>query len=197
MENATVDRLTLEAMAAAGCRALKFGVESGDQTVLDAVPKKMALEDVVRTVQDCRDLGIQTHTNFLLGLPGETRERAIRSIEFAINLITHRLQFAIATPYPSTTFYERARENQWLTKETWMDYDPTGEAVVSYPDYSSEEIVEMYGLAWRRWQWHMLTRRPATILHHFGNAFRREGLGGVWRLSRYSAAHLFTVLGAH
>ncbi|MCH7959802.1 MAG: radical SAM protein [Candidatus Hydrogenedentes bacterium] len=196
MGNATVDRAALEAMADAGCRALKFGVESGDAEVLASIPKGMNLDDVERTVRDCRELGIQTHANFLLGLPGETVESAKRSLDFALSLNTHTLQFAIATPYPGTVFYERAQRNGWLTKESWMDYDPAGGAVVSYPDYSASEIEEMYALAWRRWQQRMLTRHPKTILHHFGNALRRNGLSGALRLGRYSAGRLLGVLGA-
>ena len=197
MGNATVDRQTLEIMADAGCRALKFGVESGDPDVLAAVPKPMSLDDVKRTVDDCNELGIQTHANFLVGLPGETREKALRSIEYAVNLNTHTLQFAIATPYPGTVFYDKAVKHGWLTKDSWMDFDPAGGAVVSYPDYPAEEIERMYALAWRKWQWRMLTRRPLTIAHHFGNAFRREGLPGVFRLGLYSAERLIKVVGAH
>jgi anaerobic magnesium-protoporphyrin IX monomethyl ester cyclase len=197
MGNATVDREALEAMTKAGCRALKFGVESGDPDVLAAVPKTMELADVVRTVKDCRELGIQTHANFLVGLPEETREKAIKSIEYAINLNTHTLQFAIATPYPGTVFYDKAVANNWLTKDSWKDFDPAGGAVVSYPGYASCEIEEMYRYAWSRWQRKMLLQRPATIVHHFGNAFRREGMGGVIRLGRYSAGRLFTVLSTH
>ena len=197
MGNATVDREALEAMAAAGCRALKFGVESGDPDVLAQVPKTMDLSDVIRTVKDCRDLGIQTHANFLVGLPGETREKAVASIDYAINLNTHTLQFAIATPYPGTEFYRKAVENGWLTKESWKEFDPAGGAVVAYPGYGTEEIEEMLKLGWSRWQWRMLTRRPLTVAHHFGNAFRREGFRGVIRLGKYSAERFFTVLGAH
>lgn len=196
MGNATVDREALEAMSHAGCRALKFGVESGDPDVLKMVPKTMELDDVIRTVDDCRELGIQTHANFLVGLPGETREKAIRSIEYAVSLNTHTLQFAIATPYPGTAFYDKAVANNWLTKESWKDFDPAGGAVVAYPDYSAEDIEEMYRYAWSRWQRKMLFHHPMTILHHFGNALRREGVGGVIRLSKYSASRLFTVLGA-
>ena len=43
----------------------------------------------------------------------------------------------------------------------------------------------------------MLTKRPVTVLHHFGNAYRREGVGGVMRLGKYSAGRIFAVLGAH
>jgi anaerobic magnesium-protoporphyrin IX monomethyl ester cyclase len=197
MGNATVDRRALEAMAEAGCRALKFGVESGDPDVLRAVPKTMELEDVTRTVKDCRELGIQTHANFLVGLPGETREKALNSIQYALSLNTHTLQFAIATPYPGTKFYDKAVANNWLTKDSWKDFDPAGGAVVEYPDYSAREIEEMYRRAWSLWQRKMLLHRPTTILHHFGNAFRREGVGGVVRLGKYSASRLLTVLGTH
>lgn len=197
MGNAVIDRDIVKALAGAGCRAIKFGVESADPEVLRQIPKCQDPADVVRTVEDCRAYGISTHANFLIGLPGETKGSALRTIDFALRLNTHTLQFAIATPYPGTAFYERARQNGWLTKESWMQFDPSGEAVVSYPGYSSEEIIEMHDLAWRRWQWHMLTRRPATLLHHFGNAYRREGVAGMLRLGRYSALRFFKVAGAH
>ncbi|MBN2307981.1 MAG: radical SAM protein [Candidatus Hydrogenedentes bacterium] len=196
MGNATVDREVLEAMARAGCRAFKFGVETGDPEVMRRIPKTCDLDDVTRTVRDCRELGIRTHATFLFGLPGETRESALATIDFALGLKTHTLQFAIATPYPGTAFYEEAKREGWLRKESWLQFDPAGEAVVSYPDYPAEDIEGMHDLAWRRWQRHMLFRRPATLLHHFRNAFRREGVGGMIRLGRYGASRLLKVLGA-
>ena len=190
MGHATVPRDVLEAMAAAGCRAYKFGVESADPEVLRRIPKDMDLADVIRTVRDCRDLGIQTHATYLLGLPGENRRSALNTIDFALRLNTHTLQFAIVTPYPGTVLYDRAKEEGWLTKDSWVDFDPAGEAVLSYPGYSAEDIVAMHDLAWRKWQRLMLLHRPATLFHHFRNAFQREGLGGVLRLGRYGLTRL-------
>lgn len=197
MGNAAVDADILEAMAGAGCRAFKFGVESADPEVLRRIPKSLDLDNVLRTARDCRALGIQTHATFLFGLPGETRKSALRTIDFALSLRAHTLQFAIVTPYPGTALYERAKQEGWLTKETWADFDPAGEAVLSYPNYTARDIVEMHDLAWRRWQWHMLTRRPATVFHHFRNAFRREGVGGMFRLGCYAASRAFAVLRRH
>ncbi len=194
MGNATVERDVLEAMAAAGCRAFKFGVETGDPEVMRRIPKSCDLDDVIRTVRDCHELGIQTHATFLFGLPGENRESALRTIDFALRLNTHTLQFAIATPYPGTMFYEQAEQNGWLTKSSWKEFDPAGEAVVSYPDYTADEIVAMHDLAWKRWQRHMLLHRPRTLLHHVHNAWRREGVSGVFRLCRYGCSRLYSVL---
>lgn len=195
MGNANVDRDVLEAMAGAGCRAFKFGVETGDPEVMARIPKNTDLDEVRRTVGDCRRLGIKTHATFLLGLPGETRESAERTIAFAMELGTHTLQFAIATPYPGTRFYEEAVRQGWLTKESWLQFDPAGEAVVSYPGYSADDITGMHEEAWRRWQHHMLWRRPGTLLHHFGNAWRREGPMGMARLGAYGVRRLLGMKG--
>lgn len=196
MGHAAVAHDVLEAMAAAGCRAYKFGVESADPDVLRQIPKALELDDVVRTVHDCRRLGIRTHATFVFGLPGETRESAMKTIEFALRLRTHTLQFAIATPYPGTALYEHARGKGWLIKEDWNDFDPAAESVLSYPDYSAADIAEMHALAWRRWQWHILTRQPGTLFHHFHNAYERGGVAGLGRLGWYGAGRLVSFLKA-
>lgn len=196
MGNASVDRQVLAAMAEAGCRAYKFGVESADPEVLRRIPKRIDLEQVVRTVHDCHRLGILTHATFVFGLPGENRESAVRTIDFALRLRPHTLQFAIATPYAGTPLYEQARAQGWLVKENWKEFDPAGGAVLSYPGYSAQDIEEMHALAWSRWQWFMLTRHPMTLFHHFRNAWRREGLSGVVRLGRYGAGRLRAILDA-
>jgi radical SAM superfamily enzyme YgiQ (UPF0313 family) len=195
MGNATVDRDVLDAMARAGCRAYKFGVESADPEVLRRIPKRIEPEDVLRTVRDCRALGIQSHATFMLGLPGENRAGAMRTIDFALKLRPHTLQFAIATPYVGTELYERARAEGWLVARDWKEFDPAAGSVLSYPDYTGKDIAEMHELAWRRWQWVMLTRRPMTLVHHFRNAFAREGVGGMLRLGRYGAGRLAAILG--
>ena len=196
MGNATVAREVLEAMASAGCRAYKFGVESADEEVLRQIPKDMDLKDVRRTIDDCRRLGIQTHATFVFGLPGETLESARHTIDFALKLRPHTLQFAIATPYPGTALYERALQEGWLVKEDWKAFDPSSGAVLSYPGYSAQDIEQVHGEAWQRWQWHMLMHRPGTLYHHFRNAFRREGVSGIVHLGRYGLHQLVNILRA-
>ncbi len=197
MGNAVIDSDVIAAMAKSGCRAIKFGVESADPEVLRQIPKDQDPRDVQRTVRDLNRHGIQSHANFLFGLAGETEASARRTIEYAVGLGTQTLQFAIATPYPGTAFYAKAEANGWLTKTDWRQFDPAGEAVVSYPGYNAEQIAAMHDFAWKRWQRHMMLRRPRTLLHHFGNAYRRQGFGGMARLGYYGASRLFGVLGAH
>ena len=53
MGNAVIEPEVVRAMAEAGCRAIKCGVESGDPEVLRRIPKKQNPADVRRTVADC------------------------------------------------------------------------------------------------------------------------------------------------
>lgn len=194
MANAAIPSDVLEAMRRAGCRAIKFGVESANAEVQAAIPKPLDLDEVRATVRHCREVGIRTHATYLFGLPGETPERAQETIDFALKLGTNTLQFAIATPYPGTRLYEEAKEKGWLAVEGWQHFDGAQEAVLSYPGYSAADIAAMHRRAWKAWHWHLLTRQPSTLLHHWGNAVKREGLPGLLRIARYSAGRFASIL---
>jgi len=71
------DRLTgdlLERMAASGLAGLAIGVESGSQTILDIIDKKIKVEDNTMAREACRDLGIRFKAYIVYGLPGESQE---------------------------------------------------------------------------------------------------------------------------
>ena len=49
--------------------------------------------------------------DFIVGLPGETRESIRKTIDFAKRLDTETIQVSIAHPYPGTEFYDYAKKN--------------------------------------------------------------------------------------
>jgi len=51
------------------------------------------------------------HGDFIVGLPGETRETLRNTIDFAKRLDTETIQVSIAHAYPGTEFYDYAKEN--------------------------------------------------------------------------------------
>lgn len=61
-------------MKAAGCYAIFFGVESGDDEILRAMAKGYCSDRIVAGIRDASEAGIITHGNFIVGFPGETRE---------------------------------------------------------------------------------------------------------------------------
>ena len=70
-----LDRKVLEALKSAGVNQLLLSVESGSNRVLkEIMHKPLNLSIVKRVADDCRDLGIYTNVNILIGLPGETKQ---------------------------------------------------------------------------------------------------------------------------
>ncbi|MFH0928962.1 MAG: radical SAM protein [Candidatus Aenigmatarchaeota archaeon] len=175
MGDCAVDNKTLKIMAEAGCRAFKFGVESFDPKVLKMIPKHITIKDVKRVVKRCKELGIKTHPTFVLGLPGETLESARNTVNEAFKLDTDTLQFSTATPYPGTRLYKMAEENGWLSKKGWKFFDGSGEVVISYPEFTSKEIMDIYKNAWVRWERRLVFKKPGTLYQHLYGKYRREG----------------------
>jgi len=115
----TSDRETLQAMADAGLYAIKFGVESGVQELVDNCGKKLDLSKVREAVRHCKELGIKTHLTFTFGLPGETRETIQKTIDFAIELDPNSVQFSLTTPFPGTKYFEMLDEKGLLCSKNW------------------------------------------------------------------------------
>jgi radical SAM superfamily enzyme YgiQ (UPF0313 family) len=128
-------------------------------------------------VKICKKLGIKTHATYIFGLPGENRERANKTIDFALSLGTDTAQFSIATPYPGTRFYDMAKQNKWLLTDDWESFGSS--VVIQYPDYTSEDIREMHQLALARWHRHVVFSKPSTVWHHINTAYRMGGFRNV------------------
>jgi radical SAM superfamily enzyme YgiQ (UPF0313 family) len=182
MGDCAVDNETLEIMKNAGCRAFKFGVESFDPEVLKRIPKHITSDDVKRVVKKCKQLGIKTHPTFVLGLPGETLESAKNTVNEAFKLDADTIQFSTATPYPGTRLYKMAEENGWFIKKDWRFFSGGGDVVLSYPEFTAKEIIDIYKEAWIRWERHLVFRKPKTLYQHLYGKLRREGAVPTLRL---------------
>ena len=85
------DYETLRAMRDAGCRLLIVGYESGDPEILKNIKKGATVERALQFTRDAHKVGLTIHGDFIIGLPGETRETIRRSLEFAKLLDTETI----------------------------------------------------------------------------------------------------------
>lgn len=104
-----VKKEMLDQIADAGCWAVFYGFESGDQKLLDLIDKRMTLEDSRNAAKWTHDAGMATRASFMLALPGETPELARKTVEFAIELDCTMAQFHPTFPESGTKLYEMAR----------------------------------------------------------------------------------------
>jgi len=139
----TTDYETLKAMKEAGCRLLIVGYESGDQQILKNIKKGATIERARQFTKDCHKLGLIIHGDFILGLPGETRETIRNTIDFAKELDVETIQVSVAHAYPGTELYDYAMKSGFMVADTKM-VDEGGHqmAHIQYPGLPADEIME-------------------------------------------------------
>ena len=170
-------------MKQAGCKRVGFGVESGNQAVLDAIKKRQTLDQVRRAFRDAKAAGLQTMGFFIFGLPADTEETMEDTIRFALELDPDLANFMIAAPYPGTELWEIARRDGRLFSTDWRDYAIHDErARYELPTLPPELVERKWHEAYRRFYlrpgriWRRVTqvdtwRRFPDHLRNFGRFF--------------------------
>ena len=101
----TIDEALLRKMKSAGCWYLQFGIESGVQKNLNALRKGTNVENVEKAIKLTQKSGIKCFATYILGIPDETYDEALQTIEFACKLNTFYAEFFPLTPLPGTDLY--------------------------------------------------------------------------------------------
>ena len=133
---------TLKTMKEAGCRLLIVGFESGDPTILKNIKKGTTVEQALEFMSNCRRLGLLVHGDFIIGLPGETRETIERTMQFAEKLDCETIQVSIAHSYPGTEFHDYLINHGYLTEDEMADECGHQLPNIEYPDLSRREIMD-------------------------------------------------------
>ncbi len=146
------DEEVLGAMKRAGCIRAAFGVESGNQQILDSVvDKHLTLDQVRLAFKAAQAVGLETIGFFIIGLPGETEETMEDTIRFACELDPVVANFSIATPFPGTQMYETVKAKGHLLAETWDDFVFfEGKARFEMPGLPAELVERKWKEAYRR-----------------------------------------------
>ena len=138
----TTDHDTLKAMKEAGCRLLIVGYESGDPQILKNIKKGATIDMAERFTANCKKLGLLVHGDFIVGLPGETRESIRKTIDFAKKLDNETIQVSIAHPYPGTEFYDYAKKNDLISIGNMTDEVGHQLPKVIYKDLNETELMD-------------------------------------------------------
>jgi radical SAM superfamily enzyme YgiQ (UPF0313 family) len=138
----TADEELFRILKAAGCRELLVGFESGDSNVLTHMQKRESVDDARRFMELAHKTRLDVHGCFVIGLPGETEESIGKTIDMALGLGLHTVQFSGAVPFPGTRYFDYCKENGLLKTEQWDLWLEDGEqaAVVDCPGLSKDRV---------------------------------------------------------
>jgi radical SAM superfamily enzyme YgiQ (UPF0313 family) len=122
-----VDKELLALMKKAGCTAIAPGVESGSQYVLDHIlHKKLKIERAREVVREANELKLRIHCYFMIGIPGETREQMLETVELAKTINCESLMFSIVQPQPHIALTRTCEEKGWLLPHSLPEIEKPG-----------------------------------------------------------------------
>jgi anaerobic magnesium-protoporphyrin IX monomethyl ester cyclase len=157
-------------MKLAGCKRVGFGVESGNQSILDSIKKQQTVGQVRAAFRNAKRAGLETMGFFMFGLPGETAATMDDTIALAMDLDPDMANFMITAPLPGTELYATVIQDGHLFSTDWTDFAiHDNKARFEIGDLTKELVEAKWHEAYRRFY-----VRPSRLVRQ---AFRPD----TWR----------------
>lgn len=119
-----VSKELLIEMKNAGCWQVAYGLESGNQKILNRMKKGITLEQSRNAVMWAKEAGLNVRAFFVLGTPGETLGTIRDTIEFAKSLPLDVVTFYTITLYPGNELFEIAKKEGTVLHKDYSQYSP-------------------------------------------------------------------------
>lgn len=174
----TVSPRLLKAIKKAGCWMIGYGIESGNQDVLNSVRKGTTLADAVSAVRMAHEVGLEVTGHCILGFPGESTRTMQETIDFAKFLRLDYAQFYCAVAFPGSVMYRQALESGWLDNLEWKYFEQNF-SVISTNGLSSDEIMAARDRAYKEFYrqpylfWNVIKKvRSGRDITNFARMFK-------------------------
>ncbi|UCD12999.1 MAG: radical SAM protein [Thermoplasmatales archaeon] len=179
----TAERSLFEKMKRAGVKHLYFGIESGNQDVLDFYDKKTNLEQIRKAVHLSREMGFFTGASFIFGAPIETKHHIEQTIKFACSLPLDTAVFNLFTYKYGSDIWDEAVKNGNI-KET-EEYAIMADSNKGLGNFTKEELAAFYRKALVRFY-----LRPSYIKRQAFRSLQRKDFNGI----KIGLRHLSNIL---
>ena len=123
-------------LAEAGCKIVKFGVESGSERIRRQIlQRRMKNDSIVKALDTAHQAGLHTSVFLMIGLPDETRDDLMQTINLMARAKPGRYRWSFFFPFPGTKAYEISVEGNFIdfekmasmenfTDDTCMNFSP-------------------------------------------------------------------------
>ena len=179
-----VDKDILAMMKRAGCWYIGFGIESGNQAILDLEKKNITLEQAVKAVKLTREAGILAKGFFMVGHPRETQHSLQETIDFAKRSSLSDITVTALTPLPGSQICSVA-DRYGAFDHDWRKMNLLN--IVFVPSGLSRELLSKY----RKRMLREFYLRPRIVRSYLNRIIRNPRL--ILTVTRGAAAFLKTV----
>ncbi len=134
-----IDYPTAMEMKAAGCTRIYFGIETGNEQMLERMNKKITLDEARRAVTAAHQAGLQVGAFFILCYPGDTDDTVLETLHFTTSLPLDYLGLSMPYPLPGTDLYRRTKDR--INRDWHPDESPFGSHVLIFDaDFSETKM---------------------------------------------------------
>jgi len=141
------------AMRAAGCYRVSFGLETGNDAVLQSFGKggRATVEQGRRAVTIAQRAGLETSGYFLLGLSEDTEATMQETIAYARSLPLDTLKFGVTVAFPGTAMFHDLVAANLIRSYDWDRYQIYSDDALFVHRHLGADVVPRYmELAYRR-----------------------------------------------
>jgi radical SAM superfamily enzyme YgiQ (UPF0313 family) len=136
-----IDKSIFELAANSGCTDISFGIESGNQSMLDHMNKMTTVELNKEAISTAKGCGISTKAYFLVNFPGETLETISDTIKFAECALPDKWLLSNFSPLPGCDVFNRPWDYgvNWISTD-WSNYYLVGKGGGFKPSFTTNHL---------------------------------------------------------
>lgn len=117
------DEARAGALASAGCRIVKFGVESGSEAVRKSILNRhMSNEAILGAIRLVKDFGMHSSVFLMIGFPYETMDNVFETVELMGRAKPGRFRWTYFFPYPGTKSHQMSEEGGFIDEEKMRQF---------------------------------------------------------------------------
>lgn len=172
-----LDEELISLMRQAGCRALLFGIESGDQDILDKYGKGITLSNSKTIFNLCKRHNISTLAYFMLGFPEDNQTSINNTLRFVLEAACDYISVGFVVPDIGTRLRGRVIEENCCSADLLNSWDSSAVPYIKNISFSQEELVRI-----RRRIYRSFYLRPEWIMRHLPELNLRDLISGGARI---------------
>ena len=147
-----------------GINLIYVGIESANEEVLsDAKRSSDSNLNQINKIKLLEKNGIKVKAMYILGLPSDTEDIFLKTLEYAKEICSSYAQFSVFTPYPGTPIFEKYKNK--INTSLYEDFNQW-QLVFDHPNFTKEQVRKLLGYAYKSYY-----TNPRWLVKNFLNFF--------------------------
>ena len=140
-----VNEKTVKMLKEAGCVTIAIGLESGNEKIrTELLNKKISDAVFKKAFENCKKYQIRTTVNVIIGLPYETEQNVLESVDFCNVINSDTTSVCIFAPYHGTKLRDICIKEGFIEDRYYDDVSMVDHSILNMPQLPKEKIRQLF-----------------------------------------------------